>query len=75
MVVPLSRSIDSSMPGGHAEVEIVNLRIPADQMLGNVGEGFPYAQIRLSPARLSHCMRWLGACRRANEIATDIASI
>ena len=66
-------TIDSSMPGGHAIVRIDNLRIPADQMLGNSGEGFHYAQIRLAPARLSHCMRWLGACVRANEIATDYA--
>ncbi len=66
-------TIDSSMPGGHAIVRIDNLRVPADQMLGNSGEGFQYAQIRLAPARLSHCMRWLGACVRANEIATDYA--
>lgn len=67
-------SIDSSMPGGHAVVTIDNLCVPADQMLGSSGEGFEYAQIRLSPARLSHCMRWLGACTRANEIATDYAN-
>lgn len=64
-------TIDSSMPGGHAVVKIENLRVPADQMLGQSGEGFRYAQVRLSPARLSHCMRWLGACIRANEIATS----
>jgi acyl-CoA dehydrogenase len=67
-------TIDSSMPGGHATVLIDNLRIPADQMLGNAGDDFKYAQIRLSPARLSHCMRWLGCCIRANEIATDYAN-
>ncbi|HYC63927.1 MAG TPA: acyl-CoA dehydrogenase family protein [Reyranellaceae bacterium] len=67
-------TIDSSMAGGHAVVSIRNLRVPASQMLGNPGEGFKYAQIRLSPARLSHCMRWLGACRRANEIATRYAN-
>jgi acyl-CoA dehydrogenase len=66
-------TIDSSMPGGHAVVTIDNLRVPADQMLGMSGEGFKYAQVRLSPARLSHCMRWLGACRRTHEIATDYA--
>ncbi len=66
-------TIDSSMPGGHATVNIDNLRIPRNQMLGEAGEGFRYAQIRLSPARLSHCMRWLGSCIRANEIATDYA--
>lgn len=67
-------TIDSSMPGGHAVIAINNLRVPADQMLGHAGEGFKYAQVRLSPARLSHCMRWLGACIRANEIATDYAN-
>lgn len=66
-------TIDSSMPGGHAIVTIDNLRVPADQMLGQSGEGFKYAQIRLSPARLSHCMRWLGGCIRAQEIAADYA--
>ncbi|MEN2787806.1 acyl-CoA dehydrogenase family protein [Sphingomonas qilianensis] len=66
-------TIDSSMPGGHAVISIDNLRVPSDQMLGHSGEGFKYAQVRLAPARLSHCMRWLGACIRANEIATDYA--
>ena len=67
-------TIDSSMPGGHAVVRIENLRVPADQMLGQSGEGFKYAQVRLAPARLSHCMRWLGACIRADEIAADYAN-
>ncbi|MFN3817721.1 acyl-CoA dehydrogenase family protein [Blastomonas sp.] len=70
----IPNTIDSSMPGGHAVVTIDNLRVPADQMLGQAGEGFQYAQIRLAPARLSHCMRWLGACVRAHEIATDYAN-
>ena len=69
----IPNTIDNSMPGGHAVITIENLRIPADQMLGQSGEGFRYAQVRLAPARLSHCMRWLGACTRANEIATDYA--
>ena len=67
-------TMDDSMPGGHAEVNIVDLRVPADQMLGQSGEGFKYAQVRLSPARLSHCMRWHGAAQRAHEIATDYAN-
>ena len=69
----IPNTIDSSMPGGHAVVALENLRIPADQMLGRSGEGFKYAQIRLAPARLSHCMRWHGACQRAHEIATAYA--
>ncbi len=66
-------TIDSSMPGGHSIVAIENLRVPADQVLGEIDEGFRFAQVRLSPARLSHCMRWTGACLRAQEIATDYA--
>lgn len=66
-------TIDSSAAGGHALVNIENLRVPADQMLGENGAGFRYAQVRLGPARLTHCMRWLGACTRAQEIATGYA--
>ena len=67
-------TIDSSMPGGHSIVTLDQVRIPADQMLGQSGEGFKYAQIRLAPARLTHCMRWHGAATRANEIATRYAT-
>jgi acyl-CoA dehydrogenase len=70
----IPNTIDNSMPGGHATLTIDGLRVPADQMLGKAGEGFQYAQVRLSPARLSHCMRWLGACLRAQEIAADYAN-
>lgn len=66
-------TIDSSMPGGHSIVAIDNLRLPASQILGAPEEGFKYAQVRLSPARLTHCMRWLGACTRAQEIASAYA--
>lgn len=66
-------TIDSSMPGGHAIVTIDNLSVAPSQMLGESGEGFKYAQVRLAPARLTHCMRWHGACVRAQEIATDYA--
>lgn len=66
-------TIDSSMPGGHSQVLIDDLVVPQDQVLGEVDEGFRYAQVRLSPARLSHCMRWLGACTRAQEIAVGYA--
>ena len=66
-------TIDSSMPGGHSVVKIDRIRVPADQVLGEVGEGFRYAQVRLAPARLTHCMRWHGAATRAHEIACDYA--
>lgn len=66
-------TIDNSLPGGHAEIAIENLTLKHHQALGEIGQGFQYAQIRLAPARLSHCMRWYGACVRANEIATNYA--
>ncbi|CAM4020730.1 acyl-CoA dehydrogenase family protein [Bordetella tumulicola] len=66
-------TIDSSMPGGHARIIIDNLTVPQEDILGEVHEGFRYAQIRLSPARLSHCMRWFGGAARAHEIATAYA--
>jgi len=67
-------TIDSSMPGGHALVVIDGLRVPQANVLGEVDEGFRYAQVRLSPARLSHCMRWFGGAVRADEIARAYAT-
>lgn len=66
-------AMDSCFPGGHGVVRFENLRVPASDILGELGEGFKYAQVRLSPARLTHCMRWLGAARRAHDIATGYA--
>ena len=66
-------TIDGSIPGGHSMIAIEGLRVPPEQMLGRSGEGFKYAQIRLAPARLSHCMRWLGAASRAHAIAAEYA--
>ena len=66
-------TMDSSFTGGHGVIEIKNLRLPADAVLGEIGKGFRYAQVRLAPARLSHCMRWLGAAMRAQDIATEYA--
>lgn len=66
-------TIDSSMPGGHATLTITDLRVYDEDILGTPHEGFAYAQLRLGPARLTHCMRWLGAATRAHEIATKYA--
>ena len=64
-------TIDRAFPGGHAEVDLRGLRVPADAVLGEAGLGYRYAQVRLAPARLTHCMRWLGLARRALDIALD----
>ena len=66
-------TIDRTMPGGHSVVTLDEVRVPADQVLGEIGKGFDYAQVRLAPARLTHCMRWWGAARRAHDIAADYA--
>jgi alkylation response protein AidB-like acyl-CoA dehydrogenase len=66
-------SLDTCFPGGHGVVRFDGLRVPADAILGELGKGFKYAQVRLSPARLTHCMRWLGAVRRAHDVAVDYA--
>jgi alkylation response protein AidB-like acyl-CoA dehydrogenase len=66
-------TMDSSFMGGHAVIDIENLRVSGDDILGEIGKGFQYAQVRLAPARLTHCMRWLGSANRAQDIATDYA--
>lgn len=66
-------TIDRTMPGGHAIVALEGVRVPADQVLGEIDEGFKYAQVRLAPARLTHCMRWWGAARRAHDTAVEYA--
>ncbi len=73
-LVRLLDTIDSGFTGGHWEIELDGLRVGPDQVLGEVGEGFRYAQIRLAPARLTHCMRWLGGAVRAQEIARGYAA-
>jgi alkylation response protein AidB-like acyl-CoA dehydrogenase len=66
-------SLDTGFPGGHSVVRFAGLRVPAENILGELGKGYQYAQVRLSPARLTHCMRWLGAVRRAHDIAVEYA--
>ena len=66
-------ALDSCFPGGHAVVRFEGLRVPSRDVLGAPGEGLNHAQVRLSPARLTHCMRWLGAARRCHTVAAGYA--
>jgi acyl-CoA dehydrogenase len=67
-------AMDRCFTGGHSVLRFNNLRVSAKDVLGEIGKGFRYAQIRLAPARLTHCMRWLGQARRAHDIAVDYSS-
>lgn len=67
-------TIDRVIDGGHPYVHFENCAVEESAVLGAPGEGFRYAQVRLGPARLTHCMRWLGLARRANDVALDRAS-
>jgi acyl-CoA dehydrogenase len=63
------RTIDAGTVGGHCHVRLRDLFVSDDAVLGEAGRGFAYAQVRLVPARLTHCMRWLGAAQRAHDVS------
>ncbi|WP_040686212.1 acyl-CoA dehydrogenase family protein [Nocardia vinacea] len=66
-------TMDRNYVGGHGVVRFENLVLPKDALLGETGQALRYAQLRLAPARLTHCMRWLGAAERAQSIAVEYA--
>jgi acyl-CoA dehydrogenase len=66
-------TMDRNYVEGHGVVRFTNLRLPSSAVLGEVGQALRYAQLRLAPARLTHCMRWLGAASRAQSIAVQHA--
>jgi acyl-CoA dehydrogenase len=58
----------------HAEVELTDCRVPAENRLGPEGAGFQLAQQRLGPGRIHHCMRWIGVCERSFELLCQRAA-
>lgn len=60
--------------GGHCELEFDGLSIAPENVLMSEGDGLRVTQIRLGPARLTHCMRWLGLSKRCLEIAQGYAA-
>jgi acyl-CoA dehydrogenase len=59
--------------GNHAEIEYVDVRVPAGNLVGREGSGFALAQHRLGPGRIHHCMRWLGQSCRAFDMLCERA--
>jgi acyl-CoA dehydrogenase len=59
--------------GGHPEIKYTDVRVPKENMLGERGGGHKLGQVRLGPARLAHCMRWLGQIEQALEMLVDRA--
>ncbi|MFI5877323.1 acyl-CoA dehydrogenase family protein [Streptomyces sp. NPDC051445] len=66
-------TLDESLFAGHSEIVFDGCVVGEEQVLGAVDRGFEGAQVRLGPARMTHCMRWLGAARRAQEVALERA--
>jgi acyl-CoA dehydrogenase len=60
-------------PEGHCELLLRDVRVPQDHLLGAWGQGFAMAQARLGPGRVHHCMRTIGQCELALELACDRA--
>ena len=73
-VGPDIHTIEGAIAGGHPYVSFDGCLVADEDVLGEPGQGFRYAQVRLGPARLTHCMRWLGLARRAHDTALDRAN-
>ena len=57
----------------HCEIRYTDVRVPKANLLGERGGGHKLGQVRLGPARLAHCMRWLGEIEMALEMLIDRA--
>jgi acyl-CoA dehydrogenase len=63
--------IGAHYPGGHPEILLDDVRIPHENLLGELGAGFRISQQRLARGRLAHAMRWIGVAQRALDLAAE----
>jgi acyl-CoA dehydrogenase len=68
-------TVDPYIDGGRPHLYLDSVAVGGDAVLGVPSQGFRYAQVRLGPARLTHCMRWLGLARRSLDVALDRTDI
>jgi acyl-CoA dehydrogenase len=54
--------------GGHAEIVYDAVRVPRENLLGELHQGFAIGQARLGPGRIHHCMRLIGMAERAYDL-------
>jgi acyl-CoA dehydrogenase len=59
--------------GTHAYVRYRGVRIPADHLLGERGQGFAVAQTRLGGGRIHHAMRTVGLVRASLDMMLERA--
>jgi acyl-CoA dehydrogenase len=64
-------AIGAAFPGGHPTVELQDVRVPAENLLGEEGAGYKLAQVRLATGRLGHAMRWIGVSQRALDLTAQ----
>jgi acyl-CoA dehydrogenase len=70
-LIPLMGDTSSS----YGEIRLEKVRVSSDHLLGELGQGFAIAQMRLQPARVFDCMRWLGQAERAFELMCTWANL